>query len=155
MKFTQVLLSLFLALRAGWATGNHQTAVKDSTVVASQIKQLETDLAQAVVGRDYEVLRRIEAPNYVYTDSDAKVSTREEFIRSYQAGTSRVKSLRFDEMVVNVYRDAAVVRGLVIVDREDEGVVVSRVSRYTRFYVRFTDGWRAVAGHSSKLKESK
>jgi hypothetical protein len=105
-----------------------------------------------VVARDYAALQRIQAENYVYTDSDAIVTTRDEFIRAYKAGTSKVTSLKFDDMTVDTYGDAAVVRGTLTAERETNGVKISRVARYTRFYVRFPAGWRAVAGHSSTLK---
>ena len=59
--------------------------------------------------------------------------------------------LRFDEITVHIYGDTAVVRGILTVDRSDNGVHLSRSSRYTRVYVRFPEGWRAVVGHSSQL----
>jgi ketosteroid isomerase-like protein len=130
------------------AVSTNQTT-EDAT---SEIKRLENELARAVVARDYTALPRLEADSYVYTDSDAVVTTRDEFIREYKAGTSRVTFLQFDDMTVDTYRDAAVVRGILTVEREINGVKISRKSRYTRFYIRFPDGWRAVAGHSSTLK---
>src|SRR5687767_1667854 len=66
---------------------------------AAEIKRLEHALAQAVVKRDYNALMRIEAATYVYTDSDAKVDTRDDFIKVYKGGTSDVRSLRFDDLV--------------------------------------------------------
>jgi hypothetical protein len=129
-------------------------AGKNNRDNASEIKRLENELARAVVARDYVALERIEADTYVYTDSDAVVTTRDEFIREYKAGTSHVTSLRFNDMTVDTYGDAAVVRGILTVERETNGVKISRVSRYTRFYIRFPAGWQAVAGHSSTLKTS-
>ena len=120
--------------------------------VSAAIKSLENELSRAVVARDYAALQRIEADSYVYTDSDAVVTTRDEFVREYKTGTSRVNVLRFDDIIVDVYGDAAVVRGLLTAERETNGVKISRTSRYTRFYVHFPNGWQAVAGHSSTLK---
>jgi ketosteroid isomerase-like protein len=128
-------------------------ADESATDVANKIKALENELARAVVANDYKTLKRIEADSYVYTDSDAKVTTRDEFIKDYDSGKSRVFALKFDEMIVTTYGDSAVVRGVLTASRIDNGVDHSRVSRYTRFYVKFPDGWRAVAGHSSKLKD--
>ena len=133
-------------------TRRTSTAGQKKDDVASEIKRLESELARAVVARDHAALQRIEADTYVYTDSDAVVSTRDEFIREYKAGTSQVTSLRFDDMAVDTYGNAAVVRGILTVERVTNGVKISRVSRYTRFYVRFPAGWQAVAGHSSTLK---
>jgi len=61
--------------------------------------------------------------------------------------------LRFDEMTVQVYGDTAVVRGILTVDRSDNGIHLARSSRYTRVYVRLPEGWRAVVGHSSQLQQ--
>src|SRR5262245_38123606 len=145
-----LLLLLVLFLQTTVSLSN-ETSQPD---IANKIKDIENELARAVVANDAETLRRIEADTYVYTDSDAKVSTRDEFIKDYQSGKSRVTALRFDEMVVTTYDDAAVVRGVLTVSRVDNGVDLSRKSRYTRFYVKFPDGWRAVAGHSSKINTS-
>jgi ketosteroid isomerase-like protein len=117
---------------------------------AAEIQRLEQELARAVVAVDVQAIRRIEAEGYVYTDSDANVGRREDFIRGYQAG-SKVRSRAFDDVVVETYGDAAVVRGLLTVERMADGVAIRRVSRYTRFYVRFPRGWQAVAGHASAL----
>ena len=128
-----------------------RSAPKNANVVA-EIKRLENELARAVIARDYAALQRIESDTYVYTDSDAVVTTRDDFIREYKAGTSKVSVLRFDDMTVDVYGDAAVVRGLLTVERETNGVRIARTSRYTRVYIRFHNGWQAVVGHSSTLK---
>ena len=117
---------------------------------AAEVQRLEQELARAVVAIDVRAIRQIEAEGYVYTDSDAKVGRREDFIRGYQSG-STVRSLSFDDVVVDIYGDAAVVRGLLTVERVSDGVAIRRVSRYTRFYVRFPRGWQAVAGHASAM----
>ena len=142
-----LLLSLVLFLQTVLALADKNA----QTDVAAKIKAMENELARAVVARDYEALKRLEADSYVYTDSDAIVSTREDFIKDYQTGKSNISALRFDEMIVTTYGDAAVVRGVLTVSRVDNGVDRSRMARYTRFYVKFPEGWRAVAGHSSKI----
>src|SRR6185437_8171184 len=72
-------------------------------------------------------------------------------LAAYRSGKSQIPMLRFDEITVHIYGDTAVVRGILTVDRSDNGVHLSRSSRYTRVYVRFPEGWRAVVGHSSQL----
>ena len=138
---------------SGDYVGAAQVDVASAEEISTEIKRLENELARAVVARDYATLKRIEADSYVYTDNDARVSTRDEFIEAYRSGKSRIAKLLFHDMVVDVYGDAAVVRGVLTVDRTDNGVHVSRSSRYTRTYVKFPEGWRAVAGHSSQLKK--
>ena len=142
-----LLLILFLQTTVSFS---NETSQSD---VANKIKDIENELARAVVANDYETLKRVEADTYVYTDSDAKVTTRDEFIKDYQSGKSRVTALHFDEMIVTTYGDAAVVRGVLTATRVDNGVEISRKSRYTRFYVKFQEGWLAVAGHSSKIND--
>jgi hypothetical protein len=112
--------------------------------------RLERELARAAVAVDVETLRRIEADTYVYPDSAGKTSTREEFIRAYQSGNSRIQSLLFTDMAVDAYGDAAVVPGLLRVERQDGDRALSRTGRDTRFYVRRDGRWQAVAGHSSE-----
>lgn len=137
-----------------FAVSASATGPETKNDVANEIKRLELELAKAIVANDVETLRRIESAGYVYTDSDAKVDGREDFIRAYQAGTSKVRSLVFEDLVVEAYGDAAVVRGVLTAERVTDGVTIRRVSRYTRFYVRFPQGWQAVAGHSSEMKQT-
>jgi ketosteroid isomerase-like protein len=149
MRTRLALLACALALPGG-VSGAEDRGPAASETQAS-IVRLEQELARAVVRRDVAALRRIEAEGYVYTDSDAKVSTREDFLASYASGASHVTRLSFRDFVVDVYESTAVVRGVLEVERRDGGVKTSRRARYTRVYVRFPEGWRAVAGHSSAL----
>ena len=142
--------AVYLAALAITAVRVRAAAPKTTADAAAEIQRLEQELERAVVAVDVPAIRRIEAEGYVYTDSDANVGRREDFIRGYQAGRT-VRSLSFDDVVVETYGDAAVVRGLLTVERMTDGVAIRRVSRYTRFYVRFPRGWQAVAGHASAL----
>ena len=154
MSTTRVSLAIAAvvcaAVLATAAVRVRAAAPEPTADAAAEIQRLEQELARAVVAIDVPAIRRIEAEGYVYTDSEARVARREDFIRAYQAG-SPVRSLSFDDVAVDVYGDAAVVRGLLTVDRVTDGVSVRRVSRYTRFYVRFPRGWQAVAGHASAM----
>ena len=141
--------ALVLLLFATSATAAPETTADP----AAEIRRLEHELARAVVENDVDARRRIEAESYVYTDSDGKTSRREDFIRASRSGTT-VPSLTFDDLIVDVYGDAAVVRGVQTVERVADGVSIRRVARYTRFYVRFPEGWRAVAAHASPVASS-
>ena len=79
-----------------------------------------------------------------------RIGGREDFIAGYRSGQT-VRVLAFDDLVVDVYGDAAVVRGVQTVERVSDGLPVRRIARYTRFYVRFPGGWQAVAAHASPL----
>ncbi len=118
---------------------------------APEIQKLEQLLARGIVDRDAQVVQRIEAKGYVHTDSEGKVSHRDDFLSAYQSGPNPIRSLKFDDLQVDVYGDAAVVRGRLTMEMAGKGAA-PRVARYTRFYVRFPVGWQAVAGHSSLLK---
>lgn len=150
-----VFLFLWTAAFAAGQSTVQQPAAGANADAVKQIKALENELAHAVVSRDYESLRHIEADSYVYTDADANVNTRDEFIAAYRSGKSQIPMLRFDEITVQIFEDTAVVRGILTVDRSDNGIHLSRKSRYTRVYVRFPQGWRAVAGHSSEIRQEK
>lgn len=137
------------------AVSSAALAGPSSEDTAAVIMGLEKELARAAVAIDVEALRRIESESYVYTDAAGKTSTREDFIRAYQDGRGRVRSLEYDEMTVDGYGDAAVVRGRLRVERQDGEKTLSRTARYTRFYVRRDGRWQAVAGHSSEIPSDK
>lgn len=136
-------LALIVAMSAIVATPIRAADAK------AEIVRLENELARAIVDRDVEAVKRIEAEGYVHTDVDAKVAHRDDFIRDYKSGANPIRSLRFDDLVVDVYGDAAVVRGLVAMNETDPH---RHSARYTRFYVRTASGWQAVAGQASALK---
>ena len=142
--FAATLLTVLGSVAAG--SGSPETTGD----AAAEIPRLEQELARAIVAIDLDTIRRIEAPTYVYTGSDGQVGRREDFIKGYQTGNT-VRTLEFEDLIVETYGDAAVVRGVQRVERVADGVTVRRVSRYTRFYVRFPQGWQAVAGHSSAM----
>jgi ketosteroid isomerase-like protein len=130
-------------------------AAPEAEDTAAAIMKLERELARAAVAIDVDALRRIEADSYVYTDARGKASTRDDFIRAYQNGEGRVHALEYDDMTVDAYGDAAVVRGRLKVERQDGDKTLTRTARYTRFYVRRDGRWQAVAGHSSEIPTEK
>lgn len=151
------LTGLIASVFAGpWSPAGARTIQQQcqpSGDVMRVIERLERQLAAAVVARDYQSIQRIEAPDYVYTDSDSVVTNRDDFIKEYRAGSSTVKVFDFKDMVVHVVRDTAVVRGIIYVERKTNGRQIARSSRYTRVYVRQPDCvWQAIVGHSSLLK---
>ena len=146
-----VLASLALICTFSRAVARPDEAPWSAVDAAGEIQRLEQLLARAIVDRDAQVVQRIEAKGYVHTDSEGKVSHREDFLSAYQSGPNPIRSLKFEDLQVDVYGDAAVVRGRLTMETTEKGAA-PRVSRYTRFYVRFPIGWQAVAGHSSPLK---
>lgn len=73
-----------------------------------------------------------------------------DFIKEYRVGTSTVKVFDFKNMVIDVGRDRAVVRGIMYVERETAGRQIERSSRYTRVSLRQPNyAWQAIVGHSS------
>ncbi|HEU5181454.1 MAG TPA: nuclear transport factor 2 family protein [Candidatus Polarisedimenticolia bacterium] len=151
MKRRVAVLACLVVLCTVRAQAVDQEAPWSAIDAAPEIQKLEQLLARAIVDRDAQVVQRIEAKGYVHTDSEGKVSHRDDFLSAYQSGPNPIRSLKFDDLQVDVYGDAAVVRGRLTMEMAEKGAA-PRVGRYTRFYVRFPVGWQAVAGHSSLLK---
>ena len=146
------LLTFLAALAFGQSSGS---ALPNHRPAAAELIQIERDIGDANIRRDKSFFERVEADEFVFTDSGGGVTTKAEDVASLDkpVGETRLVSYVPSEMNVRVYGKTAVVTGLVTStykNAERETVVRSR---FTDVFVKRDGRWQLVAGHSSRLKQ--
>ncbi|MDQ1559479.1 MAG: hypothetical protein QOD32_2539 [Pyrinomonadaceae bacterium] len=157
MKRATLILSLFLLACAVAARG--QTAPKKSDKelkTEQELMALERALGEANVRRDKAFFERVEAEEFIFTDANGGITTKQEDVASLDTPPApdapRLVSYVPDEMRVYLYDKAAVVFGRVTTAyRDKEDKEVSSQSRFTDVFVWRADRWQLVAGHSSRI----
>lgn len=117
--------------------------------------QIERDIGQANIRRDKAYFQRIEADEFVFTDSSGGTTTKAQDVASLDkpAGDFKLISYDVDEMKVSVYGNTAVLTGrTTTLSRGKDREVTSR-SRFTDVFVKRKGHWQLVAGHSSRIRE--
>jgi ketosteroid isomerase-like protein len=131
------ILWLAVLLSAGSLVAGPRLAVGQAPAAGrsdrAQLLRLEDDWAKALVKRDRSVFQRMLAPGFVYTE-DAKLSTRDEVLRTIISEGDTVTAARNEDMVPHLSLGTGVVTGILIIRGRTGG------SAYTHRY-RFTDTW--------------
>lgn len=119
------------------------------------LMQLERDIGQANVRRDKAFFEKIEADEFIFTDSGGGVTTRAEDIASLDKppGDLRLVSYDVDDMKVSIYGNTAVVTGRTTTVSKGKDREVTLRSRFTDVFVKRHGKWQIVAGHSSRLRQ--
>lgn len=117
--------------------------------------QLERDIGEANIKRDKAFFERIEADEFIFTDSSGGVTTRAQDVASLDSPPGAFKLISYvpDEMRVHVYGDTAVVTGRVTTESRNGERTVTSQSRFTDVFVKRGGRWQIVAGHSSRIRE--
>jgi hypothetical protein len=153
MKKILLIAFAFLLLSvAAFAQTNKQPS--KTARIEAELMQIERDIGDANVRRDKAYFEKIEAEEFIFTDSGGGLTNKTEDVGSFDkpAGDTKLISYTPDEMKVTVYGDTAVVTGRVTsVYRGPKGEATIR-SRFTDVFVKKNGRWQIVAGHSSRLR---
>ena len=106
--------------------------------------RLEEDFARAVIARDPAALRRIVAPQWVYSD-ESGVLSRDEGIRAFTAGADTVRESGNEQMRAIVYGNTAVVTGILWMRGQNANGAFLNRYRYTDTWLRMNGRWRCIA----------
>ena len=139
-----------LAILAMGATLSKKFAAQTGSAEQALI-QLERDWEQANKKNDVAALERILAPEFVTTDSDGRLMTRDQFFARRQSGQVTFTAYTQDDYKVRVIGEMAVVTGRSIVNGRRDGKDWSEQNRWTDTFVRRNGRWQAVATHSSRV----
>ena len=151
------LVAAAAALTASLVLTAEPTAAPDSaeTRVKAELMQLERDIGRANVERDAAFFERVEADEFIFTDSNGGLTTKKEDVDGVRKPPNPdVKLLAYDadDMQVRVYGDTAVVTGRTTTRQLVKGEERTGRSRFTDVFVRRDGRWQIVAGHSSRIK---
>lgn len=152
-----LLVVALIAAAASFCLGQAEKkgSSKDEKV-KQELMQLERDIGKANVSRDYAFFDRIEAEEFIFTDSGGGMTTKKEDLEGVKAPAnpdSKLLSYEVDEMKVMLYGKTAVVTGRTITKGVNKGQEWTGQSRFTDVFVWRDNRWQIVAGHSSRIRQ--
>jgi ketosteroid isomerase-like protein len=106
---------------------------------------IEKSWAKAITARDIKTLDRIMADDFIDTGSLGGMSSKADLLQSIKSGSGPARRNQLQDLIVHVYDDAAIVKGLNVV-LDEQGNFLRRV-RFTDTFVKRDGEWKAVAGH--------
>ncbi|HEX2640804.1 MAG TPA: nuclear transport factor 2 family protein, partial [Pyrinomonadaceae bacterium] len=153
-RFYWVLLVALGYISFAAAQSNEKSVAKPNKTEA-ELMQLERDIGDANVRRDKAFFERVEADEFVFTDSGGGITTKAEDVASLDkpAGEFKLASYVVDEMKVRVYGNTGVVTGRTTTTLRGKDREVVNRSRFTDVFVKRDGRWQIVAGHSSRIRE--
>ena len=111
----------------------------------------------AIVRGDLDAMRRMMAPDFTSTHSDAIVLGREEYIQVYNPTKRKIDSMDLNDVRVRFYGNTAIVnlrvtiKGRDVESQKDLGFPPFQV---TSIIIKQGDRWEAVAAHVSRVPQS-
>jgi len=122
--------------------------------IKDELLRIEREIGRANLQCDYHYFEKIEAEEFIFTDSAGHVSNRREDLAGEKDCRKSNGTYDVDDTDVRLYPLSAVVTGRITTTRKSaDGKLVTRHSRFTDVFV-WRDGiWQLVAGHSSRIPE--
>lgn len=154
MKRSLLIGLLTLALLSLASAQTPKLSKADRT--RNELMQLERDIGKANINRDYAFFERVEADEFIFTDSGGGITTRKEDLEGVKQPPNpnfKLVAYDVDEMKVMLYDKLAVVTGRVTTKGLAKGTETVSRSRFTDVFVWRQGRWQLVAGHSSRIRQ--
>jgi uncharacterized protein (TIGR02246 family) len=120
-----------------------------------ELRQLEHKIAEGVVARDAAFVERVWADEFVYTGVRGEVKAKADILDELKAGDLRFEVLKFDDVRVRVFGNAAVATGRATTKGRSKEGEISGEFRYTRVYVKRNGAWQLVAFQGTPIAAGK
>src|SRR5437762_12401709 len=154
----RTITALFLLTLASLAvvygqTSNSKPGPEDRT--RAELMQLERDIGKANIDNDYAFFDRVEAEEFIFTDTGGGVTTKKQDLEGLKLPPNpdvKLTGYDVDDMNVRLYDKTAVVTGRVTTKRLVKGQALTSQSRFTDVFVWREGRWQIVAGHSSRIR---
>lgn len=118
-----------------------------------QVVEAETEFQRAILASDTKALERIMHPSFIWTHTTGIQDKREKMLADLSSGKLKYSRLETNSVVVNVYGDSAVVRGVSPRQRAEVPGAAEQPKPFTVFYtltfISVGGAWRVVAMHTS------
>ena len=137
---------LVIASLAAGSLAAQATTPEDSVRAAEQAR------GQALLKADTVALSRLVAEEFVEVSRLGQIRTRADNLHDISSGDLKLTAVRYDSLVVRIYGDVAVLRGIADNAGTFRGFPFSGKIRYTRVFVRRDGRWQAVAMQQTSLQ---
>jgi hypothetical protein len=127
-----------------------KVAAKTST--ADTLKQMERDWGQAAIKKDFEVVDKILAEDWVGIDHEGKIVSKAEAMTDLKSGDIGLTSEVLGPMTVRIFGITAIVTGSDTEKSVGHGKDSSGKYVWTDVFVLRDSKWQVVASQSTKAK---
>jgi len=142
--------SIAMAQTKGRPANRGRQARSSPEIAEQSLRAAEQQWMEAFKNRDREALSQIIDDRFIFTDEEARVFNKTEYI-DYALRKIKVESYSMDDMTVRVFGDTGVVAGRWIGKITIDGKETSETVRYTDTFVRRQGRWRVVASQDTKM----
>jgi hypothetical protein len=115
------------------------------------LEDIQQQLVRAWVTHDRSILDRLLAPEWMVTQADGRLSSRQDILRDFDTGSNRLLDGNIDDIRVRLFDNFAVVTGRTQARGEYKGHPYDVTLRFTDVFLRRPQGWQAVASHATRL----
>ena len=153
MKYYSIILILFFAFSAVSYGQQRKSDTKNDDT--AELLRIEQEIGEANIRRDKSYFEKIEADDFIFTDSSGGTTTKTEDVASLNtpAGETKLVSYVVDDARVKLYGKTAVVTGRVTSTYKNKDKEVIIRTRFTDVFVKRNGRWPIVTGHSSRIRE--
>ena len=120
--------------------------------IEQELRGLESQWQEALTRRDVAILDRLMADEYVLTTVSGEVVNKARVLAEVKSANAPAE-VRNTDVAVRVYRDVAIVTGLVLISGKFNDKDVSTRSRYIKVYVKRQGQWRVVAAQATLIAQ--
>ena len=135
-------ISLLLVLFAAFSQGQ----TREQELIALENKRVE-----ALVKSDTEYLATLFGENYILITFDGQVRDKFFTLEAIEGGETKFDFLNYEDMVVRITGDTAVITGTAIRNGTSRGRTISGDFRFTHVWVRVQGEWKLVAIQESRI----
>jgi ketosteroid isomerase-like protein len=116
------------------------------------VRAVEMARSQALLRADTAALSRMVAEEFVEISRLGMRRTRADNLGEIASGALRLTSIHYDSLMVRIYGDVAVLRGIADNTGTFRGFPFSGRIRYTRVFVRRDGRWQAVVMQQTSIQ---
>jgi uncharacterized protein DUF4440 len=122
-----------------------------SATAEDSVRAIELARGQALLHADTAALSRMVADEFVEISRLGQLRTKADNIRDIGSGDLHLQTVRYDSLVVRLYGDVAVLRGIADNTGTFRGFPFAGKIRYLRIFIRRDGRWQAVAMQQTPL----
>ena len=153
MKYYSIILILFFAFSAVSYGQQRKSDTKNDDT--AELLRIEQEIGEANIRRDKAYFEKIEADEFIFTDSSDGTTTKTEDVASLDGPARETKLVSYvvDDARVKLYGKTAVVTGRVTSTYKNKDKEAIIRTRFTDVFVKRNGRWPIVTGHSSRIRE--
>ena len=144
-----LLIPLLTVAFVGFVKGQESTSIE---VIKKEILHVEEVQDEAILKGDAEVLDRIYADDFAYTNQYGELLPRAQVLAGFRTAKAKFSSaMKHDDIRIRVYGNTVVLTGRSIGTFHYNGKVSEGPRRFTNIYVKLDGRWQLVSHQSTDV----